>query len=100
MSKCVFQDLLSLPQLKLVKAVDVRWLSHDKAVSTLRKAFAAVIISLEREAVERHDVTASGLAKYMKSVNFIASLAMLQDILPVLTILSTSFQVEIKALLL
>ena len=59
------QDLLEMPQLKLVKAVDTRWLSHDRAVSVLRRTYDAVVISLEREATERHDATAAGLANLL-----------------------------------
>ena len=82
-----------MPQLKLVKAVDTRWLSHDKAVSVVRKSYAPIVISLEKEASERHDATAQGLSKFVHKFKFVASLAMLADVLPVLSILSKAFQV-------
>ena len=41
-----------MPYLKLKEAKDVRWLSHDQAVQTLRRCLAAVLIALEREATE------------------------------------------------
>ena len=87
------QDLLEMPQLKLVKAADTCWLSHDQAVSVLQRTYDAVVTSLERAATERHAATAAGLENFVRSVNFIASLVMLEDILPVLTILSKMFQV-------
>ena len=41
------QQLLNLPELKLKKAADTRWLSHDTACNTLVKVLPAVITSLE-----------------------------------------------------
>ena len=38
--------------------LDVRWLSHERAVQNLRQCFPFVLASLEREASERHDAQA------------------------------------------
>ena len=76
------QDVLNDPRLKLTKALDVRWLSHEKAVENLRKCLPSVITSLEREASEMHDAQALGLATFVKSYNFVATLLMLADVLP------------------
>ena len=62
------QDFLNNPRLKLTQAKDVRWLSHEKAVSNLRRCLPAVLCSLEREAAERHDCQALGLVTFMKKV--------------------------------
>ena len=42
------QELLDSPTLKLKEAKDVRWLSHDQAVQTLRRTLPAVLVALER----------------------------------------------------
>ncbi|XP_060585762.1 zinc finger protein 862-like [Ruditapes philippinarum] len=68
------QKLLNEPVLKLVEAKDVRWLSHDKATSTLMKCIPSVFTSLEREAEERNDVRAAGLAKFTQDHRFVMSL--------------------------
>lgn len=47
------QQLLETPELKLKKAADTHWLSHDAACHTLVKVLPSVITSLEREAEER-----------------------------------------------
>ena len=39
------QEVLNDTHLKLTQAKDVRWLSHEKAVSNLRKCFTSVITS-------------------------------------------------------
>ena len=56
------QEVLKDPQLKLTQAKDVRWLSHEKAVRNFRQCLPSVLVSLEREAMERHDAQAHGLA--------------------------------------
>ena len=80
------------PCLKLTQAKDVRWLSHDKAVSNLPRCLLSVIASLEREAEERNNAEASGLAAYVKTYKFVAALYMFSDILPPLAGLSCAFQ--------
>ena len=84
--------MLNDPQLKLTKASDARWLSHERAVDNLRKCLPSVITSLEREASERHDAQALGLATFVKLYKFVATLLMLSDILPPLANLSRAFQ--------
>ena len=73
------QEVLNDPCLKLTQAKDVRWLSHDKAVSNLRRCLPSVIASLEREAEERNNAEASGLAAYVKTYKFVAALYMFSE---------------------
>ena len=86
------QEVLNDPCLKLTQAKDVRWLSHDKAVSNLRRCLLSVITSLEREAEERYNVEASGLAAFVKTYKFVSALYMFCDVLPPLAGLSRAFQ--------
>ena len=41
------QELLNSPSLKMKEAKDVRWLSHDQAVQTIRRTLPAVLTALE-----------------------------------------------------
>ena len=86
------QDVLNDPRLHLTLAKDVRWLSHERAASNLRKCLPSVIVSLEREAEERHNAEALGLASFIKKYKFIAALYMFSDVLPPLASLSRAFQ--------
>lgn len=79
--------------IKLKQAKDVRWLSHNQAVAALHRTFAAVVMSLEREATERNEAAARGLAMFLKTFKFCATLMMLSDVLPLLAKLSKLFQV-------
>lgn len=88
------QSILGGPQLKMKEVLDTRWLSHDRAVTAIRECLPALVASLEREASERADATAAGLAMFVKTTNFVASIHMMSDILPHLSRLSKSFQVS------
>ncbi|KAE8293775.1 hypothetical protein D5F01_LYC06711 [Larimichthys crocea] len=85
------QDVLN-SRVKLVQAKDVRWLSHNQAVIALKRTYAAVVTSLEHEATERNEATARGLATFLTTFQFTATLLMLCDILPLLSKLSRLFQ--------
>ena len=54
----------------------------------------SIVASLEREAEERNNAQASGLAGFIKSYRFVASLHMYCDILPLLANLSRAFPEE------
>ena len=78
--------------MKLKEAKDVRWLSHNAAIQTLRRTLPSVVASLEREAVERGEPVALGLAKMIKTYEFVATLYLFSDILPHVCRLSLVFQ--------
>ena len=86
------QEVLDDPQLKLTQAKDVRWLSHERAVSHLRQCFKSVLLSLDKEGNERNNAEAAGLLSFIRSYDFIASLYMFSDVLPPLASLSRAFQ--------
>ena len=76
------QNVLDDPVLRLKQAKDVRWLSHNAAVEALRRSLISVLVSLDREASERSNPTASGLLKFMKQFFFVAALSLFADVLP------------------
>ena len=65
---------------------------HEHAVENLQKCLQSVIISLEQEAADHNDAQALGLAVYVKSYKFVATLLMLSVILPPLALLSRAFK--------
>ena len=86
------QMILGDPVLRLKQAKDVRWLSHQAAVEALRRSLVSVLTSLDREASERSEPTASGLLNFMKKYNFVAALSLFADVLPHLSKLSRTLQ--------
>ena len=77
--------------LKLKKASDTRWLSHDQAITAICKSLPSIITSLHKEATERNDAQALGLSKFISTYKFVASLYMMSDVLPILSHLSRAF---------
>lgn len=88
------QEMLNSPSLKMKEAKDVRWLSHDQAVQTLRRTLPAVLTALEREGSENGEPVAIGLVKVMKCYEFVACLYLMCEVLPHLSHLSRLFQAE------
>ena len=86
------QSVLGAPDLKLKKASDTRWLSHDQAITAICKSLPSIITSLHKEATERNDAQALGLSKFISTYKFVASLYMMSDVLPILSHLSKLFQ--------
>ena len=70
-------------------AVYIRWLSHDQAVTSIRRCLSSLLTALERAAGENDDAT---LYNAMKKYKFVATLYLLSDVLPILTTLSLVFQ--------
>lgn len=86
------QNLLNQPHMSIKMASDTRWLSHDAAIHSLRESLVSVVAALEREAAEKNEATAVGLLKFMKSYEFVGSLLMFSDVLPILSKLSKAWQ--------
>ena len=42
------QKVLDIPELKIVKPSDTRWLSHEKCVSTVKKCYGAIVSALQK----------------------------------------------------
>ena len=69
------QAILDDPKIKLKKAKDVRWLSHDTAITSLLRIIPSVITSLDREASERGEPIASGLLRFVKTFPTVLNLS-------------------------
>lgn len=85
------EKIFNEPQIKLQRPTDIRWLSYQNAVDSLRKCLAAVVATLEKEACEG-DATACGLVNEIRKPQFIGTLLLLSDVLAILGNLSRTFQ--------
>ena len=52
------QSMIEEPVLCLKKAAFTRWLSHDQAVTTIRKTLQSLLATLEREVIENDNAVA------------------------------------------
>ena len=88
------QEVLDDSVIKLKQAKDVRWLSHEAAISSILRTMPSLIMSLEREGTERHEPAAVGLVRFVKTYYFVACCKLLSKVLPHINRLSLLFQFE------
>ena len=88
------QEIMEEPVLNLKKVIHTRWLSHDQAVTAIRRTLPSLLTTLEREVAEKDDAVARGLLQALKRYKFVATLYLLSDVLPLLSKLSLIFQKE------
>ena len=60
------QAIMEEPVLRLKKAVHTRWLSHDQAVTAIRRTLPSLLTTLERKVAEKDDAVARGLLQALK----------------------------------
>ena len=88
------QTILNDPHLKFKLLCSTRWLSRTQAVDAVRKSLCPLLVSLDREASERMNATALGLATLCKTHMFISTVMLMSDILSHVNKLSLMFQME------
>ena len=77
---------------KIKKVCRTRWLSLEKAVKSLHQDYAAVPTTLKALDDEQHDAAAKGLFMRLNIFKFIAIIYILNRIIPILDLVSKSFQ--------
>ena len=75
---------------KLKKACKTRWLSFDQSVQSAKQCLYALLFTLKE--LEKDSAVAAGLYKKMRCAKFVGTVYLLSEILPVLTMLSKTFQ--------
>ena len=88
------QAALGANPISLAGAGATRWLSYDNAVSSVRKVYAALLMSMETQGRERKCGKALGFLKFLRKWKTVYTLEMLALVLPQLANLSRSFQVS------
>ena len=77
------QALVNHPQLKMIKPSDTRWLAHNRSVKAIRCSMRQLIDTFEHIHEDAGEPEALGMLSTMKTYNFVATLMMLSDVLPV-----------------
>ncbi len=88
------EQVLNLPELKIVQPSDTRWLSHEKYVSTVKKCYGAIVCSLDSIYQESHQPEALGIRKVLLKPSTLFAVYLLDYILPQVSKLSKSVQSE------
>ena len=88
------QKVLDIPELKIVKPSDTRWLSHEKYVSTAKKCYGAIVSALETIYQESHEPEALGISRILSKHSTLFAIYLLDYILPEVSKLSKSLLTE------
>ncbi len=86
------QSILNLPELKVVKPSETRWLSHERCVPAILKELPALIITLHELYNESGDAEAYGLAAVIGSYSGVATIVLLSVVLDLLAKLNCFMQ--------
>ena len=80
------EALVNHPQLKMIKPRDTRWLAHNRSVKAIRCSMRPPVDTLQYIHEDTGEPEALGMLRTIKTYNFVATLMMLSDVLPVLTL--------------
>ena len=86
------QAALTLPELKVVKPSDTRWLSHERCMRAIRKELPALITTLQQLYETTGDAEAFGLSTLLSSFTAVASVVFLSEVLDILARMNATMQ--------
>ena len=86
------QSVLKLPELKMVKPSDTRWLSHERCVRAIYRELPALIITLQHLYETSGDAEAYGLSTLLATYTGVASVVFLSEVLDILAKMNGSMQ--------
>ena len=85
------QAVLNLPELKVVKPSDTRWLSHERCIA-VRKELPALIVTLQQLYESSGDAEAYGLVSILSSITGVSCIYLLSEVLSLLARLNLFMQ--------
>ncbi len=86
--------MLDLPELKVTKPSDTRWLAHEQCVKAVKKSYASIVIALETFYEQTHEPEALGLNKSLSKKSTVMAIYLLDFVLPQVAKLSRCLQAE------
>ena len=88
------QQVLELPELKVIKPSDTRWLAHERCVKAVKASYTSLVVTFESNYQNLHEPEALGLHKTLTKFNTIAAIYLLDYVLPNIAKLSKTLQKE------
>ena len=88
------QHVLDMPELKIHKPSDTRWLAHEKCLKVVKASYSAIVTALDSIHDSSHEPEALGLSKALSKQATIAVIFLLDYTLPQVGKLSKSLQTE------
>jgi len=68
---------LELPELKVFKPCDTRWLAHEQCVKVVKTSYTALVLTLDSDYEKLHEPEALGLHKALCKFSSIAAIYLL-----------------------
>ena len=87
-------SVLQLPEMKIVKPSDTRWLAHEKCVKAVKQIYCALVATPENIHETSHEPEALGLRKALSKKRTIEAIFLLDYTLPQVAKLSKTLQSE------
>ena len=87
------QQVLDLPELKVTKPSDTRWLAHERCVKAV-KSYVAIVTALESFYEQTHEPEALRLSKALSRKSTVMAMYLLDFVLPQIAQLSKCLQTE------
>lgn len=88
------QRVLDLPELKIVKPSDTRWLAHERCVKAVKESYSAIVTALNNIYEQTHEPEALGISKAMCKPSTVCAMYLLDYALPQVAKLSKCLQAE------
>ena len=88
------QRVLNMPEMKVIKPSDTRWLAHERCVKAVKESYTAILITLNNIYEETHQPEALGIGKALGSKSTIFAVCLLNYVLPQVAKLSRTLQSE------
>ena len=88
------QKVLDIPELKIVKPSDTRWLAHERCVRAVKASYSAIITSLDHIYSKSHEPEALVIKIVLCKKSTIAAIYLLDYVFPQVVKLSRALQTE------
>ena len=88
------QDMLELPELKVIKPSDTCWLAHQRCVKAVKASYTALVVTLDSNYLNFYEPEALGIYKASSKFSTIAAVYLLDYTLPVVAKLSKTLQTK------
>ena len=77
------KKILDLPELKIVKLSETRWLIHEHWIKAVKASYSSIVLAFENIYETSHEPEALGLSKALSNHSTIAAMYLLDYILQV-----------------
>ena len=88
------QRVLDMPELKIIKPSDTRWLAHERCVKVVKENYCAIVIGLNSLYEETHEPEALGISKALCKKSTVSAMFLLDYVLPQVGKLSKTLQTK------